>query len=302
MIEPALADLRAFAAVAEHRSFRAAADVIGVSRSALSHAVRGLEGTLGVRLLNRTTRSVSTTEAGERLLRSLRPIFGELAQALDAVSEDRGHPRGTLRINANQAGARLLLQTIPAFLARHPDAAVDLVVEGRLIDIVEHGFDAGVRLAEAVPRDMVAVPIGPDVRFVPVAAPAYLAGVDPPTVPDDLRHHRCIRQRVPSGKAYRWEFERHGQELAIDVPGALILNDTSLMIEAAAGGLGIAFVPETAAERWLIDGRLVVLLAEWCPPVAGLCLYYSRQRHVSAPLRAFLDMLKADRALARSGG
>jgi DNA-binding transcriptional LysR family regulator len=293
MLKPSFADLTAFAAVARHRSFRQAADVLGLSRSSLSHTVVALERNLGVRLLNRTTRSVSPTEAGERLLRRLEPLLRDLDEALGETASGERAVGGTLRINCGEAAAEYLLRSIvPAFLDRFPSVALDLVTDGRLIDIVAAGFDAGVRLREAVPRDMVAVPFGGTVRFLPVAAPAYLERSGIPLVPDDLRRHRCIRHRLPSGKAYRWEFEKHGQELVLDVPGALTLDNNRLMVLAAADGIGVAFVNETAARDDLLAGRLVPVLEDWCPSVPGLCLYYPGHRHVPAALRAFIDVLK----------
>ncbi|GBD50457.1 LysR family transcriptional regulator [Methylopila sp. Yamaguchi] len=293
MGRPSLNDLAAFASVAGHRSFRKAADAMGVSRSALSHAIIGLESKLGVRLLNRTTRSVSLTQAGSRLLARLDPVLQDLDQALDTLSEARGTPSGELRINANKSGARILLRdVIPRFLELNPGVELDLVSEGRLVDIVEQGFDAGVRLLEAVPQDMVAVPFGGDVRFVAVAAPSYLLARGTPNTPDDLRVHACIRQRLPSGKRYRWEFSRHGVEVAVDVPGNLTLDDNDLLVEAAAAGRGVAYVPEHFARSLMKSGRLVAVLAEWCPPLSGLALYYPRNRHMPSPLRAFIDVLK----------
>ncbi|MFH1553997.1 MAG: LysR family transcriptional regulator [Pseudomonadota bacterium] len=293
MIRPSLNDLAAFAAVANHRSFRRAADVMGVSRSALSHAIIGLEGKLGVRLFNRTTRSVSLTDAGARLLARLDPVLQDLDQALDTLSEERGTPSGTLRINANKGGARILLtDLVPRFLDLYPDVEIDLVSEGRLVDIVEQGFDAGVRLLEAVPRDMVAVKFGDDVRFIAVASPSYLEGSARPKTPDDLHVHRCIRQRLPSGKRYRWEFAKHGSEIAVDVPGNLTLDDNDLIVQAATAGRGIAYVPEPFAKPFLKSGQLVTVLDDWCPPTPGLALYYPRSRHVPSPLRAFVDLLK----------
>jgi DNA-binding transcriptional LysR family regulator len=293
MAKPSLADLTAFSAVATHRSFRRAADALGVSRSSLSHAMRSLERDLGIRLLNRTTRSVSLTEAGEQLLRRLTPVLRDLDEALDLVADEGGQPTGTLRINANEGAVRLLLQNVvPRFLARYPGMSLDLVAEGRLVDIVEQGFDAGVRLGESLPQDMVAVPLGDDFRFVTVAAPSYLAQQPRPVTPDDLMQHRCIRHRLPSGKLYRWEFARQGQEAVINVPGALTLDNNGLMIEAAANGLGIAYVPETAARACLDDGRLVTVLDDWCPVIPGLYLYYPGHRHVPAGLRAFIDVIR----------
>lgn len=293
MRRPSLNDLAAFAAVANHRSFRRAADVMGVSRSALSHAIIGLEGKLGVRLFNRTTRSLSLTQAGATLLARLDPVLQDLDRALDTLSEERGTPSGTLRINANKSGARILLaNVVPRFLDLYPDVELDLVSEGRLVDIVEQGFDAGVRLLEAVPQDMVAVKFGGDVRFLAVAAPSYLEGIVPPTTPDDLQAYRCIRQRLPSGKRYRWEFAKRGAEIAVDVPGNLTLDDNDLLVQAAADGRGIAYVPEPFAEPLLKTGQLVTILDDWCPPMPGLALYFPRSRHVASPLRAFIDLLK----------
>ncbi|WP_037086774.1 LysR family transcriptional regulator [Neorhizobium vignae] len=298
MVRPSLNDLAAFAAVASHQSFRRAADVMGVSRSALSHAIIGLEAKLDVRLFNRTTRSVSLTQAGARLLARLDPVLQELDHALDTLSEERGTPSGTLRINANKSGARILLaEVVPRFLDLYPDVELDLVSEGRLVDIVEQGFDAGIRLMETVPKDMVAVKFGGDVRFIAVAAPAYLDGKARPHMPDDLYAHCCIRQRLPSGKRYRWEFSKRGAEVVIDVPGNLTLDDNDLLVQAAAEGRGIAYVPEYFAQPFLGSGQLVSVLDDWCPPTPGLALYYPRSRHVASPLRAFIDVLReADRS------
>jgi DNA-binding transcriptional LysR family regulator len=267
--------------------------MMGVSRSALSHAIIGLEAKLDVRLLNRTTRSVSLTQAGARLLARIEPVLQDIDQAIDTLSEDRGTPSGILRINANKSGARILLSAVvPRFLDLYPDVELDLVSEGRLVDIVEHGFDAGVRLQEAVPKDMVAVQFGGDVRFVAVAAPSYLDGKPRPNTPDDLNAHCCIRQRLPSGKRYRWEFSKQQAEVAIDVPGNLTLDDNDLLLQAAADGRGIAYMPENFARPFLESRRLVTVLDDWCPPAPGLALYYPRSRHMPSPLRAFIDLLR----------
>lgn len=291
---PALDDLTALAAIVANRSFRKAADELGLSPSTLSHAMRALETKLGVRLLHRTTRSVSPTEAGERLLARLHPVLRDFDLALQEVDSFRSHPSGTLRINASEGAARLLLgSVVPLFLARHPEMSLDLVTDGRLMDIVAEGFDAGVRLGEAVPQDMVAVRFGGEMRFVAVASPSYLASREMLRTPDDLRNHTCIRIRLPSGKPYRWEFMLHGQELSVDVPGALTLDHTELMIEAAADGLGVAYVPERSALPWIKRGALAFVLDEWCPSIPGLFLYYPSHRHVPLGLRAFIDVLKA---------
>jgi DNA-binding transcriptional LysR family regulator len=294
MNKPTLNELRAFMAVAEQRSFRRAADLLGITRSSLSHAMRGLENTMGTRLLHRTTRSVSLTEAGERLLGRLGPLIDDLDATLEEVAGAHGHTLGTLRISGSEGAIRLLLQTVvPEFLACYPSVELDLVAEGRLVDIVEHGFDAGVRLGEAVPKDMVAVRLGPDMRFLAVASPGYLASHPTPKVPDALLQHRCIRQRLPSGKRYRWEFLKRRQKMAIDVPGALTLDNNQLIVEAAIDGLGIAYVPEPYARAALSDGRLIAVLEDWCPLIPGLFLYFSGTRHMPATLRAFIDMVRA---------
>lgn len=291
---PTLSDLRAFMAVAEHRSFRRAADLLGLTPSSLSHTVRGLEAALAARLLHRTTRSVSLTEAGEQLLQQISPLLQQLDGALKEFAGAEGRLTGTLRINGNFAAIQLLLKSIvPEFLALYPDAQLDLVAEGRLIDVVEQGFDAGIRLAEAVPKDMVAVALGPDLRFITVASPTYLHTYNPPGTPDDLRGHSCIRQRLPSGKRYRWEFRKRGQEMVVDVPGSLTLDNSQLMVEAAVAGLGIAYVPESFARSALENGNLVIVLDDWCPPIGGLHLYFPANRHMPPVLRAFVDLVKA---------
>lgn len=294
MPKPSLTDLTMFKAVASYRSFQKAADALGQSRSTLSHAMRGLEEQLGVRLLNRTTRSVSLTELGERLLERISPILQELDDALGDVTEEAGHVRGTLRINCSEPVARRFLHSVvPAFLARFPDVELDMVAEGRLVDIVAEGFDAGVRIGEALPQDMIAVPFGGALRFIAVAAPAYLETTDVLSSPEDLYRHVCIRQRLPSGKRYRWEFAKHGQQLFVDVPGALTLDNVMLMVEAASQGLGIAYVPEPAALDAIEDGRLRRVLEDWCPFIPGLSLYFPANRHMPPPLRALVEMLKS---------
>lgn len=295
---PALTDLTAFAAIAARKSFRKAADELGVSPSSLSHTMKTLEERVGVRLLHRTTRSVSTTEAGESLLARLRPLLHELDEALEQVDVFRQGPKGMLRINTGEIGARILLRsTVPTFLARHPAMQLDLVTEGRLVDIVAEGFDAGVRLAEAVPQDMIAVRFGGEVRFVAVASPRYLQSRQAPRTPHDLHKHACIRYRMRSGKIYRWEFEKRGRSLAVDVNGPLTLDQDDLMVEAASDGLGIAFVSERVAALALKTGKVVLVLEDWCPRIPGLCLYYPGHRHVPAGLRAFVDVLKETAAV-----
>jgi DNA-binding transcriptional LysR family regulator len=291
--KPTLNDLSAFMAIVSHRSFRKAADELELSPSSLSHMMRALERTMGARLLNRTTRSVAPTEIGEKLAASLRPALKGLDEALETVDLLRNRPSGTLRINANVTAARLLLKYVAGpFLARYPEMALDLVNDGRFVDIVDSGFDAGIRLREAIPQDMIAVPFGGKTRFIAVASKSYLDTTDTPKTPDDLLQHTCIRLRMPSGKLYRWEFERHGKEMRIDVPGTLTLDDVDLMAEAASMSLGIAYVPEQVARRYIERGDLVAILQDWCPEIDGLCLYYPGHRHVPLGLRAFITVLK----------
>jgi DNA-binding transcriptional LysR family regulator len=288
-----LDDFVAFLAVARERSFTRAAAQLGVSQSALSHRIRGVEERLGLRLLSRTTRSVAPTEAGERLIRGLDPLLRGLDETLADLRELHDRPSGTVRINASMAGAEILMRhVVPAFAARFPEVQLDIVTEGRWVDIVADGFDAGVRLAEAVPRDMIAIPFGGDERFVAVAAPAYLAAHGTPATPADLMRHVCLRFRMPGGKLYRWEFERRGGELKLDVPGTVTLDNMRLTRAGALAGLGIAFIPVGLVRDALDRGALVSLLDEWTPPFPGYCLYYPSRRHLAAGLRAFIDVLR----------
>lgn len=297
MTRPTLNDLNAFVTVATRRSFRRAADDLGTAPSTLSHAMRALEERMGVRLLNRTTRSVSPTEAGLELLGRLQPALASLDEALAAVQAFSGHVAGTVRINAPRLGAALLVRDVlPAMSERFPDVVVDLVVEGKLIDIVAAGFDAGMRLVDSIPRDMIAVPFAGEVSFVCVASPAYLERFGEPATPDELKRHRCIGHRVPSGKLYRWEFERAGQMLMLDVSGSVILDDEELMVEAAIKELGIAYVASPAAESALMDGRLRRILAAWTPAPEKIGIYYPGHRAVPPALRALLDVVKAARS------
>jgi DNA-binding transcriptional LysR family regulator len=293
MSRPSLNDLTAFLAVATHRSFRGAADELGTAPSTLSHAMRALEERMGVRLLNRTTRSVSPTEAGFRLLGRLQPALATLDDALDSVAAFRGTVAGTVRINAPRLAATLLVRDVlPLMSQRYPDVTVDLVIEGRLIDIVSGGFDAGVRLAGSVPRDMIAVPLGKPMRFICVASPAYLDRAGAPKTPDDLKQHRCIGHRIPSGKVYRWEFERAGQSLTVDSPASVLLDDEDLMVDAAIKGLGIAYVLSPAAAAALKAKQLREILSEWLQYAEGMAVYYPGHRAVPPALRAFLDVVR----------
>lgn len=292
--------LGVFLAVANHRSFRAASVEFNVTRSAVSHSVKSLEQRLGVRLFNRTTRSVSLTEAGERLAAKLRPAVSAVGEALQEVDDFRGTPSGTVRINASDVAVRMILRPLLVrFHQAYPEVHLDIVTDGRLGDIVAEGFDAGIRLAEAVPQDMIAVRIIDTVRFAAVASPGYLKIRGSPIVPQDLYQHDCIRFRFESGAIYRWEFERRGIAETINVTGPLTLTDQVLMVEAAIDGIGIAFVPDFLAADALRDGRLQRVLDAWCPAFPGVCLYYPGRRHVSSGLRALIETIKMNVENAR---
>jgi DNA-binding transcriptional LysR family regulator len=301
MNQTGLFELNAVAAISSHRSFRAAATELGISPSALSHAIAGLEKRLGVRLINRTTRSVSLSEAGQRFLARVSPALREIKGAMEDVNAFRDTPTGTLRINTKERAAHQILRPVVAkYLRRYPDMQVELTMEGRHIDIVAEGFDAGIRLAESVPQDMVAIPCGPDSRFLVVGSPAYFATTSVPRSPADLLAHQCIRRRMPGGTLYRWEFSRHGEEMALDVPGRLTLDNDSLMVEATLEGLGLAFVSDWWVADHLASGSLRAVLQDWTPPFPGLRLYYPGHRHMAAGLRAFVDLIREEnRTLAR---
>lgn len=271
-----------FLTVAARGSFRGAAIELEITPSAVSHSVKTLERRLGLRLFNRTTRSVSLTEAGERLAATLRPAMASIDEAVQELDEQRGTPSGTVRINASEGAVRMILRPVLArFLRDCPQVHVDIVTDGRLSDIVGGGFDAGIRLAEAVPRDMVSVPLMDSLRFAVVASPAYLAARGRPATPQDLYRHDCIRFRFDSGALYHWEFARRGVTERIAVRGRLTLTDQPLMVDAAVDGIGLAFVPDHLVVDAVREGRLERVLDDWCPPMPGLCLYYPGHRHVS---------------------
>ncbi|HEX3769318.1 MAG TPA: LysR family transcriptional regulator [Polyangiaceae bacterium] len=289
-----LSELNGVVAVAAHKSFRRAATALGVSPSALSHAVASLEQRVGVKLFHRTTRSVSLSEAGERFLERVRPALRELEDAIETVNDFRDTPRGTLRINAATiAVERIFVPVILPFLARYPEMSVEIVNDGRLVDIVAGGFDAGIRLADLVPRDMVAIPCSPPLRFVVVGSPEYFTKHPRPRSPGDLHAHACVRRRMPSGARLPWEFEKNGEAAVIEVPGPLRVDADELALAAALHGYGLAWVNERRAAEAIADGRLETVLEDWCAPFGELCLYYAPHRHVSVGLRAFIAMLRA---------
>jgi DNA-binding transcriptional LysR family regulator len=281
--------------VATHRSFRAAAAELGLPPSSLSHMVASIERRLGVRLFNRTTRSVAVTEAGEQFLARIQPALREIADAVETVNRFRDTPAGLLRLNSSEGGSARILPVVLGFMAAYPEMRVDLVTEGRMIDIVAAGFDAGIRLAEAVPQDMVSLPLGIDEAMIVVGSPSYLAARGVPQAPADLFGHDCIRARLPSGAILRWEFEHQGEEIRIDPPGRLTIGSPELSQQAALAGAGLAFVSARTAMAEIESGQLRQVLAEWTPPFPGLSLYYPRQRLPSAGLRAFIDHFQAAR-------
>jgi DNA-binding transcriptional LysR family regulator len=289
-----LGDLMAFLAVAEERSFTRAAARLVTSQSALSHTIRKLEAGLGLRLLTRTTRSVAPTEAGERLIETLRPAFNEIETKLAGLSELRERPAGTVRINTSERAAETILwPALQRLLPDYPDIKVELVVESGLVDIVAGQFDAGVRLGEQVARDMIAIRIGPDLRMAAVASPSYFAEHQAPRTPQDLAGHRCINLRLATrGDLYAWEFEKDGRELRVRVEGQIVFNRPSLVVEAALAGFGLAFVPDDHVAEELASGRLVRVLEDWCPPFSGYHLYYPSRRQQSPAFAVVIDALR----------
>ena len=289
-----LNDLTAFVAVAEERSFTRAAARLGVSQSALSQTVRGLETRLGIRLLNRTTRSVSPTAAGERLLRTVAPRFDEIRTELAALSELRHKPAGTIRLTATENAANSVLwPVLRALLPAYPDIKVEIVIDYGLTDIVAEQVDAGVRPGETVAKDMIAIPIGPAMRMAVVGSLAYFAKRPPPRTPQDLTGHDCINLRLPARRGlYAWEFERNGRELKVRVEGQLAFNTAALILQAALDGFGLAYLTEQQVEKHLDSGELVRVLANWCPPFAGYHLYYPSRRQPSAAFAALVEALR----------
>jgi DNA-binding transcriptional LysR family regulator len=290
----AISDLYAFLAVAREKSFTRAAAKLGVSQSALSHTLRGLETRLGLRLLTRTTRSVAPTEAGERLLQAVGPRFEEIQAELAALNELRDKPGGTIRITAGQHAAESVLwPKVAKLLPKYPDLKIEITVDYALTDIVTERYDAGVRLGEQVAKDMIAVRIAPDMRMSVVAAPSYLAKAPMPKKPQDLVAHQCINLRMPThGNLYAWEFEKGAKELKVRVDGQLVFNRMTQMIEGALAGFGFAYVPENAAAPFVAKGRLVRVLEDWCAPFPGYHLYYPSRRQSSPAFALLVDALR----------
>ncbi len=288
-------EISAFVAVAEHRSFSRAATQLGIGRSTLSQNLRTLEERLGVRLLNRTTRSVSLTEAGTRLLARIRPSLVELDAAVSELADYRQAPSGLLRIAVQPPVATLLIEPMLArFFREYPGIQLDIAVIKMPADIVAEGFDAGIRFGEQIERDMITMRVMGEGRFLVVASPDYLARHPPPKTPRDLRHHDCIRNRLPNGAIFGWDFQKNGRALHAAVEGRLIVNDIELSLRAVRDGLGLAYLLYDYIAADLKAGRLVPLLEDWSPRLSGFFLYYSSGRQLTAPLRAFITFLKAE--------
>jgi DNA-binding transcriptional LysR family regulator len=289
-----LNDLLAFLAVAQERSFTKAAAKLGVSQSALSHTIRGLEERLGLRLLTRTTRSVAPTEAGERLLYTIAPRFEEIETELAALSALREKPAGTIRITAiDYAVEKVLWPKLTEFLRQYPDIRIEVIIDYGLTDIVAERFDAGVRHGELVAKDMIAVRIGPDMRMAVVGAPSYFKTRSEPQRPQELIGQNCINLRLPTrGGLYAWEFEKDGRDLKVHVEGQLIFNNTFQMLNAALGGFGLAYIPEDLAQAHIAKGRLKRVLEDWCPPYPGFHLYYPSRRQPAPAFALLVDALR----------
>ena len=287
-------DLAAFALVAKERSFTRAAAKLGVSQSALSQTIKGLEERLDMRLLTRTTRSVSPTEAGERLLQTVAPRLEEIEQELAALSAMREKPAGTIRITAGEHPAISVLQpALKRFLPEYPDIRVEIIVDYGLTDIVAEGYDAGVRMGEQIAKDMIAVRIGPDMRMAVVGSPAYFEGHAIPQTPQDLATHNCINMRLPTyGGLFPWGLEKDGREVKVRGEGQLVFNNLGMRLSSALDGLGVAYVPEDQVLPDIAEGRLIRVLEDWCPSFPGYHLYYPSRRYASPAFAVLVDVLR----------
>lgn len=298
MKRPSLDDLETFAVVARTRSFRKAALERGVTGSSISQVVRNLEERLGIRLLNRTTRSVAVTEAGAQLLSRLQPAFAEVALALQEIDSFRGKPSGSVRINAPAPAVEFVLAPlVERFLRAYPDVTLELVSDAADVDIVDSRFDAGVRFGENIALDMIAVPLGPPLRYIVVGSPRYLEQRGTPSEPKELLKHDCIRLRFPSGRLFSWDFEKSGRAVTISPEGRLVVSDARYMIRGAVAGLGLAYLLNDYARQPLVDGDLIDVLGEWCPRIPSWFLYYPSRRLPPPAMRAFLDFLAAQRGI-----
>lgn len=287
-------ELQAFVAIARDQSFTKAAARLGITPSALSHTMRALEERLGIRLLARTTRNVSPTEAGERLMRSIAPLLDQIAIEVEALGELRDKPAGTIRITCSDDAIELYLRPkLADFLKTYPDITLELFVDYGFTNVVEERFDAGIRLGEAISNDMIAARISPDWRLAVVGSPAYFERCPPPATPHELTKHACVNIRHrPSGTIYAWEFEKDGQEFTVKCEGQLVFNSIIHMMNGAIDGIGLAYVPETLAAPYIADGRLKEVLADWCPYFQGYHLYYPNRRQTSPAFAAFVEAMR----------
>ncbi|AZS49898.1 LysR family transcriptional regulator [Entomomonas moraniae] len=290
----ALPELSVFITVAEQLNFSAAARELGVSTSALSHSIRKLEERMKTQLFIRTTRSVALTDAGKQLFKRATPAINELELAIDELNSTHNRPSGTIRISAAEAGAKLIIQNmLPDFFKTYPDIHVEFVIDTRYVDIVAEGFNAGIRLLDDVPLDMVAIPFGPkEIKIVAVASPDYITQHGYPASPDDLRNHQCIQFRFLSGALYHWDFAYQGRSMSVDVNGPMTLGNTNLMVEAALTGIGIAWVPDYHVHEHIRHGRLVQILPEWSPCISRMCLYYPTSLHQPPALKLFYSAIR----------
>jgi len=291
-------DFSYFLAIARHRTFRRAGLDVGVSASALSHALKGLEARLGVRLLNRTNRSVTLTAAGEELRAALTGPFEAINEAVEQLNRFRDTPAGRIRLNVPSDAASLLLgPVLPTFVDRYPDVEIDLAISNRLIDVIEGGFDAGIRYGGTVPEDMIAQRLSADIRWVVAGTPSYLERFGEPVHPDDLRSHRCLRFRLGDDSVYLWEFDREGEELAVDVGGSLTLDDSRSMVTLLLGGAGLMYAPEPLVAPFVATGEVRLVLSDWCSPGPGFYIYYSGRRQLPTGLRLLVDLVREMRPL-----
>ncbi|EGT5659428.1 LysR family transcriptional regulator [Cronobacter dublinensis] len=293
-----IADLIYFLAIARHRSFTRAAVESGVSASALSHALKGLETRLGVRLFNRTTKSVTLTAAGEVLVQAILKPFEAIDDALESLNQFRDSPGGRIRINAAVEAANLLLAPVmPAFMDRYPHVEIDIVASNRMVDVTEAGFDAGIRYGGTVPEDMIARRLSADIRWVIAASPDYLARYGTPAHPEDLLHHRCVSNRLGDDRIYRWELERDGETLQITVPTSVTVNQAETGLVAVLGGAGLMYFPEPLVAPYVNDGRLTLVLTDWSVREDGFYIYYSGRRQLPTGLRLLIEFIQEVRPL-----
>ena len=293
-----LADFYYFLAIAKHRNFRLAGLEVGVSASALSHALKGLEARLGVRLLNRTNRSVTLTAAGEELQASINGPFDMIGDAAERLNRFRDAPTGRVRLSVPSDAATLLLgPVLPTFVERYPDIEVDISVSNRMIDVIDGGFDAGIRYGGTVPEDMVAQRLSADIRWLVTGSPTYFEKFGEPKHPDDLQHHRCFRFRIGDDTVYRWEFDRDGEEIAVDVPGPLMLDDSRTMTALLLAGAGLMYALEPLVAPFVNAGQARYVLQDWSSPGPGFHMYYSSRRQLPAGLRLLTDLIREMRPL-----